>query len=83
MAQMTRMERLARREKGVPYGQEIEQIYSKSFIFVRFGAICVISRKATLFNPMNHLFKIIQICKIWGDLCDFSRSDSFQSDESA
>ncbi len=35
MAQMTRMERLARREKGVPYGQEIEQIYSKSFKFVR------------------------------------------------
>ena len=55
MERMTRMERLARREKGVPYGQEIEQIYSKSFKFVRFGAI----------------------------LCDFSRSDSFQSDESA
>ncbi len=28
MARMTQMERLARREKGVPYGQEIEQIYS-------------------------------------------------------
>ena len=60
---MTRMERLARREKGVPYGQEIEQIYSKSFKFVRFGAfkfvrfgaICVISREATPFNPMNLL----------------------------
>ncbi len=60
MARMTRMERLARREKGVPYGQEIEQIYSKSFKFVRFkfvrfGAICVISREATPFNPMNLL----------------------------
>ncbi len=55
MAQMTRMERLARREKGVPYGQEIEHIYSKSFKFVRFGAICVISREATPFNPMNLL----------------------------
>ena len=52
---MTRMERLARREKGVPYGQEIEQIYSKSFKSVRFGAICVISREATPFNPMNLL----------------------------
>ncbi len=50
---MKRMERLARREKGVPYGQEIEQIYSKSFKFVRFGAICVISREATPFNPMK------------------------------
>ena len=55
IARMTRMERLARREKGVPYGQEIEQIYSKSFKFVRFGAICVISREATPFNPMNLL----------------------------
>ena len=55
MARMTRMERLARREKGVPYGQEIEQIYSKSFKFVRFGAICVISSEATPFNPMNLL----------------------------
>lgn len=52
---MTRMERLARRKEGVPYGQEIEQIYSKSFKFVRFGAICVISREATPFNPMNLL----------------------------
>ena len=53
MIRIIRMERLARREKGVPYGQEIEQIYSKSFKFVRFGAICVISREATPFNPMN------------------------------
>ena len=40
---------------GVPYRQEIEQIYSKSFKFARFGAICVISREATPFNPMNLL----------------------------
>ena len=59
MEQMTRMERLARREKGVPYGQEI---YSKSFKFVRFGAICVISREATPFNPMNLLNHPEGIC---------------------
>ena len=62
IARMTRMERLARREKGVPYGQEIEQIYSKSFKFVRFGAICVISREATPFNPMNLLNHPKGIC---------------------
>ena len=55
MARMTRMERLAWHVEWGALQAKIEQIYSKSFKFVRFGAICVISREATPFNPMNLL----------------------------
>jgi hypothetical protein len=49
------MERLARRKEGNALRVEIRQIHSKSFKFVRFGAICMIFREATPFNPMNLL----------------------------